>query len=85
VQACKHTEDGTITRSHGTIQLVTIWKDILGALWFGLVGLTFFAFQWGVALPMGALTAIYSLLLLSSAVSLALSLVGQKGTQNRVE
>jgi hypothetical protein len=60
-------------------------KDILSALWFGLVALAFFAPQAGIVLPMGVLTALYSLFLVSGALVLALSIVSPKGIKKHGE
>jgi uncharacterized membrane protein len=59
--------------------------EIVSALWLVVTGIAFFAPLLGIALPMGALTALYGALLLVSGATLALSLVSQKGKNKRVE
>ena len=60
------------------------WQEIVIALWLGFVGVTFFASQVGITLPMGSLAVLYSLIL-ASGVVLALVRAGQKGNSNHVE
>ena len=60
------------------------WQEIVIALWLGVVGVTFFASQVGITLPMGGLAVFYSLVLVSSVV-LALVRVRQKENNNHVE
>ena len=67
------------------MQLNKTIKDILSVLWFGLVALAFFASQGGFSPPMGILSALYSLFLVSGVALLALSIVGRKGIKKHGE
>lgn len=62
-----------------------VGKEALCALWFGVVGFTFFAPALGMALPMSVFTVLYSVVLLVSVVMLVVSLLGQKGKNNHAE
>ena len=62
-----------------------VGKEALSVLWFGVVGLAFFAPSLGMALPMNVFTVLYSVILLVSAVMLAITLLGQKGKNNHAE
>jgi hypothetical protein len=61
------------------------WRTGLSVLWFALTAFAFFGSLVGVSVPMGALTASYGLILLTSCATLALALVGQKGKKKHVE
>ena len=60
-------------------------KEGVCACWFVVVALTFFAPALQLRLPMGAMAALYSLLLMGSAIALVLPIAQQKGKNNRVE
>ena len=62
-----------------------VGKEALCAIWFGVVGLTFFAPALGMALPLNVFTVLYCVVLLVSVVMLVLSLLGQKGKNNHAE
>jgi hypothetical protein len=67
------------------MQLGKVGKEGLSALWFGTVGLAFFAPALGVALPMNIFAVLYSVVLLASVIVLVLSLLSQKGKNNHAE
>jgi hypothetical protein len=60
-------------------------KEGVCICWFAVVALAFFAPALQISLPMGALTALYSILLMGSAIALVLPIARQKGKNNRVE
>ena len=61
------------------------WRALLSTFWFLLVAVAYYAPLLGLPLPMGAFTALYGLVLLTSSTVLALLLVAQKGNKKRVE
>lgn len=60
-------------------------KEGACACWFVVVALAFFAPALQLSLPMGALTALYSILLVGGTIALVLPIARQKGKNNRVE
>ncbi|WP_395144121.1 hypothetical protein [Armatimonas sp.] len=60
-------------------------RELVSVLWFVLVSFVFFAPPLGIVVPVGALTALYGLVVLISSTVLLLSLIAQKGKKKRVE
>jgi hypothetical protein len=67
------------------MQTQQMGKELLCAIWFLVVAGTFIASAQRIALPMGALTALYSIILMGGAVVLVLPIAHQKGKNDRVE
>lgn len=67
------------------MQAQKMGKELVCAIWFLLVAATFIASALRIALPMGALTALYSIILMGGAVALVLPIAHQKGRNDRVE
>lgn len=60
-------------------------KELVCTVWFGLVAVAFLAPVLRLPLPSGALSALYALMLIGSALALVLPLARRKGKDSRVE
>jgi hypothetical protein len=60
-------------------------RELVCVGWFGGAAAAFFASALRIALPMGILTALYSIVLIGSIVALVLPVARQKGTNDHVE